>query len=93
MSASMPSSGFRNPRKARSSVRLSLNKEETAALAATSILYQEVVAEREEIARHKWLLSEKVGHDIGFNAAAYDWIAKHRTAWRKAWRAQHRSAL
>ena len=27
-------------------------------------LYKEFIAEREEILRHKWLESEKAGHDI-----------------------------
>jgi hypothetical protein len=31
-----------------------------------SSLYREFLAEREEILRHKWLESEKVGRDIGF---------------------------
>jgi hypothetical protein len=47
-----------------------------------SALYQEFLAEREEILRHKWIESEKVGHDIGFEKALLDWIVKHRAAWR-----------
>ena len=34
-----------------------------------------------EITRHKWLESEIVGYDIGFEAAAEDWLKKHATAW------------
>jgi hypothetical protein len=49
-----------------------------------SSLYQEFLAEREEILRHKWLESEKVGHDIGFERALLDWIRKHRDCWRAA---------
>ena len=48
-------------------------------------LYKEFLAEREEILRHKWLESEKAGHDIGFERALVDWVAKYRTAWRR-WR-------
>lgn len=48
-------------------------------------LYQAFRAEREEILRHKWLESEKAGHDIGFEAALVDWIMKHRSGWRKAY--------
>ena len=48
-----------------------------------STLYQEFLAEREEILRHKWLESEKVGKDIGFEKALLDWIRKHRDTWRK----------
>jgi len=49
-----------------------------------SSLYREFLAEREEILRHKWIESEKVGHDIGFERALLDWIVKHRSNWRKA---------
>ena len=48
-----------------------------------SSLYQEFLAEREEILKHKWLESEKAGHDIGFEKALLDWIVKHRSAWRE----------
>ncbi len=47
-----------------------------------SALYQEFLAEREEILRHKWIESEKLGHDIGFEKALLDWIVKHRAGWR-----------
>ena len=48
-----------------------------------SPLYREFTAEREEILRHKWLESEKAGHDVGFEYALTDWIMKHRANWRK----------
>jgi hypothetical protein len=38
--------------------------------------------EREEILKHKWHLSEKAGHDVGFEKGLLDWIVKHRSAWR-----------
>ncbi len=47
-----------------------------------SSLYQEFLAEREEILKHKWLESEKAGRDIGFERALLDWIRKHRDKWR-----------
>ncbi len=47
-----------------------------------SALYQEFLAERAEILRHKWIESEKAGHDIGFEKALLDWIVKHRAVWR-----------
>jgi hypothetical protein len=53
-------------------------------LLKNSSLYREFQAEREEILRHKWIESEKVGHDIGFERALTDWIVKHRSKWRKA---------
>lgn len=49
-----------------------------------SSVYREFQAEREEILKHKWIESEKAGHDIGFERALTDWIVKHRTKWRKA---------
>ncbi len=47
-----------------------------------SKLYREYLAERDEILRHKWIESEKAGHDIGLEKALLDWIIKHRTTWR-----------
>jgi hypothetical protein len=49
-----------------------------------SALYREFLAEREEILRHKWIESEKAGHDIGFERALLDWIVKHRSNWRRS---------
>lgn len=48
-----------------------------------SSLYQRYLAERDEILRHKWLESEKEGHDIGFERALVDWVLNHRSKWRK----------
>jgi hypothetical protein len=56
---------------------------ENSDLVKNSVLYKEFVAEREEILKHKWLESEKAGHDIGFEKALLDWIVKHRSAWRE----------
>ena len=46
--------------------------------------YREYLAEREAILQHKWLLSQKTGHDVGFEAALTDWAHHHHVAWRKA---------
>lgn len=35
----------------------------------------------EEINRHKWLESEIAGFDIGFEAAAEDWLKHHAAVW------------
>ncbi len=35
----------------------------------------------EEINRHKWLRSEMVGYDIGFDVAAKDWFENYASAW------------
>ena len=64
------------------------NKEPTVAssreFVKQSSLYQEFLAEREEILKHKWLESERLGYDIGFERALLDWIRKHREGWRAA---------
>ena len=52
-------------------------------LVTNSVLYKEFLAEREEILRHKWIESEKVGHDIGFEKALLDWIVRFRSSWRE----------
>ena len=52
--------------------------------AQRSSLYQEFLAERDEILRHKWLESEKKGRDIGFERALLGWVRKHREGWRRA---------
>lgn len=56
--------------------------ENNSDLVKNSVLYKEFLAEREEILRHKWIESEKLGHDIGFEKALLDWIVKHRSTWR-----------
>ncbi len=53
-----------------------------AELLMNSSLYREFTAERQEIMRHKWIESEKVGYDIGFEKALTDWILHHRSDWR-----------
>lgn len=45
--------------------------------------YGDYLAEREEILRHKWILSERAGQDVGFETALMDWAQHHRSAWRK----------
>ncbi len=59
-------------------------------LVKESLLYKEFLAEREEILRHKWIESEKAGHDVGFEKALLDWIIKHRSSWRDK---RHREAM
>ena len=49
-----------------------------------SSLYREFLAEREEILKHKWIESEKAGHDIGFEKALVTWVLYHRTDWYRA---------
>ena len=62
---------------------MSSQKNESADLVKNSVLYKEFLAEREEILRHKWIESEKLGQDIGFERALVDWITRHRSAWNQ----------
>jgi hypothetical protein len=60
------------------------NENNASDLVKNSSLYREFQAEREEILKHKWIESEKAGHDIGFEQALTDWIVRHRSKWRKS---------
>ena len=46
-------------------------------------LYKEFIAEREEILRNKWYMSEKANCDVGFERALIDWVSNHRNNWKK----------
>lgn len=54
-----------------------------------SLFFRELLAEREEVMRHKWFLSEKAGRDVGIHETMADWVANHQLAWRKSWRARN----
>jgi hypothetical protein len=45
--------------------------------------YQEFMAELDEIQRLKWISSEDVGRDIGFEQALNYWAQNHRAEWRR----------
>ena len=61
---------------------MSGDSQDTESFFKNSALYREFLAEREEILKHKWIESEKLGQDIGFEKALLDWIVKHRAGWR-----------
>lgn len=46
-----------------------------------SYLYFDDPQVLEEIDKHKWIESQKAGKDIGFEAAARDWVAKYGSEW------------
>ena len=46
-------------------------------------LYGEFLDEREEILKHKWLMSEQAGQDVGFDKALLDWTVNYRSQWKK----------
>ena len=59
------------------------SEEDQSQFVKNSVFYKEFLAERAEILKHKWIESEKVGKDIGFEKALLDWIMKHRSNWRE----------
>jgi hypothetical protein len=54
-----------------------------------SSVYQYYQKELNEVLKHKWIISEKAGRDVGFNAALTDWIRHHREAWRESIKKPH----
>lgn len=46
-------------------------------------LYRQFLDERDEILKYKWVRSEEVGHDIGFETALINWTRNHREQWKK----------
>lgn len=47
----------------------------------------------EEINRHLWIESEKVGHDIGFESAAADWLENFSKAWMGHYMPEKKTSL
>jgi len=39
--------------------------------------------QREEIEKYRWIESEKVGEDIGWERAAHEWMQKHFPDWKR----------
>ena len=46
-----------------------------------STVIKEIKEEREEIMRFKWLESERLHQDIGFEKALLGWVIRHRSRW------------
>jgi Domain of unknown function (DUF4032) len=57
--------------------------EEDVVPRAGSTAYREFLADREDLLRHKWLMSERAGRDVGLEAALLDWVDQHRSSMRK----------
>lgn len=62
---------------------MSAQSNDSEHLAEISVFYEEFLLERDEILRHKWIESEKAGHDIGFEKALLDWVVRYRPFWRE----------
>ncbi len=45
----------------------------------------------DEINRHRWIESEKAGHDVGFETASMDWLEKFSVAWMQYHMPQRKS--
>jgi len=43
----------------------------------------------EEIQKHRWIESERLGYDVGIQWAAEDWICKYAEAFRAQWKGGH----
>ena len=48
-----------------------------------SDLYKAFLEEREHILKNKWFMSEKAGHDVGFEKALMDWVCNHRNEYKR----------
>lgn len=45
-------------------------------------MYQRWLLEQKAVEVHKWYLSEKAGHDVGWQYANWNWVmAGHRARW------------
>lgn len=44
-----------------------------------------------QIEEHKYHMSQKAGHDVGWEVAATEWVEHHAAAWREWWETQPES--
>jgi hypothetical protein len=49
---------------------------------SSSFIYQFFLAMKTEVDRHKWIESEKAGHDVGIEFALIDWALRHKSNWK-----------
>jgi hypothetical protein len=56
---------------------------DSRSLLERSSFYRELLAQRDEILKHKWIESEKAGRDIGFQTALVSWLLHHHGNWRR----------
>jgi hypothetical protein len=42
-----------------------------------------IQSQQEEIKQYKWIESEKVGRDIGWECAAHEWSHRHFPEWKR----------
>jgi hypothetical protein len=44
-----------------------------------SLIYKKYKEEREHVERNKWYMSERKGHDVGYEKALLDWLINKKT--------------
>ena len=44
-------------------------------------VYRNFLEMKREIEKHKWIESEKAGHDVGFDHALTNWVMYHKKDW------------
>jgi hypothetical protein len=49
---------------------------------SSSFIYRFFLAMKTEVDRHKWIESEKAGHDVGIEFALIDWALRHKSNWK-----------
>ena len=60
----------------------------------SSPLVEIVRSQHEEIKKYKWIESEKLGRDIGWERAAREWLQNHFPEWKRyRWERAIREAL
>jgi hypothetical protein len=59
-----------------------LEDRESQRILERSLLFREFKQEKLEIQKLKWLESEKLGEDIGYEKALLLWAHGHRNSWR-----------
>jgi hypothetical protein len=52
-----------------------------------SSYYSFHLLEKDQVMKHKWVLSERNNSEVTFSYAQWDWIVHHREAWLQALRA------
>jgi hypothetical protein len=49
----------------------------------SDLLLELIQNQQEEVAKYKWVESEKAGQDIGWERATAEWLEKHFPAWER----------
>lgn len=44
-----------------------------------TLLYKKYMEEREHILKNKWYMSERIGKDVGYEKALFDWMLNKKS--------------